>query len=746
MPASFTFTRIAPLLCALSAATLAHADGEPQAPPAPTDARTPPNNPAKVVVEGKRLSDTDERRYSTAAKMVFGREELDRHGDTSLADVLKRLPGITISGTPGRGGDIRMRGLGKGYTQILLNGEPMPRGFSLDSLSPEQVERIEIMRAPVAEHSTRAIAGTINIVLREDFVRKSSEMRVNLGWEAGHLQPGVSLQRTDSIGALNYDLTANTFRKNLPSESVLHTTAVDVASNTPTLVQTQHDDSRATSDGIHLTGRFNWRLDGGDSLALQPFLMQSSGSSDGTTTLDQSVGSAPAPYAYAHWHSDSDSQMARAMVNLKWRLEDGARLEMRANGGQWTSKTSTTTNQYDILDQLVHANWDQTDIRDSTFSTSGKYSRTWQHDHRLAAGWELEAGRRRETTQTLQDGINPLAAYGNVVSANTSRYAVYAQDEWDITPLWAVYGGLRGETIRTTSNAANMSAANTSTVISPLFHGVWRFTPESKDQVRLAVTRSYRAPTLGNLIAVPTLSANYPAAVSNTPTNADSVGNPNLKPELAWGLDLAYEHYLGSGGLMSASVFRRNIDQLMRSVTSLQTVSWSPVPRWVSMPTNLGSATSQGFELEAKFRLEEWLEGALPIDIRANFSRFWSKVDGVPGPNNRLDQQPTYSGNLGADYRMRGFPVTFGGSLNWTPAFAVRQTEAQAYFQGMKRVLDIYALWKVTAAAQLRLSAANCLHGDYQTATQEQFGNTNQTATTIRTTHPVFAARLELKF
>jgi iron complex outermembrane receptor protein len=118
----------------------------------------------------------------------------------------------------------------------------------------------------------------------------------------------------------------------------------------------------------------------------------------------------------------------------------------------------------------------------------------------------------------------------------------------------------------------------------------------------------------------------------------------------------------------------------------------------------------------------------------------------VPGPNNRLDQQPTYSGNLGADYRMRGLPVTFGGSLNWTPAFAVRQTEAQAYFQGMKRVLDIYALWKVTAAAQLRLSAANCLHGDYQTATQEQFGNTNQTATTIRTTHPVFAARLELKF
>ena len=52
----------------------------------------------KSVVTGTRLSDTDERRFSTATKMVFGREELDRYGDTSLGEVLKRLPGITIAG------------------------------------------------------------------------------------------------------------------------------------------------------------------------------------------------------------------------------------------------------------------------------------------------------------------------------------------------------------------------------------------------------------------------------------------------------------------------------------------------------------------------------------------------------------------------------------------------------------------------------------------------------------------------
>ncbi len=75
-----------------------------------------------------------------------------------------------------------MRGLGRGYTMIMINGEPAPRGFSLDSLAPEQVERIEIMRAPVAEHSARAIAGTINIVLREEFPLISVEQDRHRGY------------------------------------------------------------------------------------------------------------------------------------------------------------------------------------------------------------------------------------------------------------------------------------------------------------------------------------------------------------------------------------------------------------------------------------------------------------------------------------------------------------------------------------------------------------------------------------
>ena len=105
----------------------------------------------RVEITGGRANDTEQRRQSTAAKIVVGRDEIERYGDSTVGELLKRLPGVTMQGAPGRGGNIRLRGLGGGYTQILLDGQRVPPGFSIDSLTPEQIERIEILRAPTAE-------------------------------------------------------------------------------------------------------------------------------------------------------------------------------------------------------------------------------------------------------------------------------------------------------------------------------------------------------------------------------------------------------------------------------------------------------------------------------------------------------------------------------------------------------------------------------------------------------------------
>ena len=94
-------------------------------------ASAPVQDMGRVEIKSNRDNTMEERRQSTAAKIVIGREELDKQGDATLGEVLKRLPGVTIQGAPGRGGAIRMRGLGGGYTQILLDGQRVPPGFSI---------------------------------------------------------------------------------------------------------------------------------------------------------------------------------------------------------------------------------------------------------------------------------------------------------------------------------------------------------------------------------------------------------------------------------------------------------------------------------------------------------------------------------------------------------------------------------------------------------------------------------------
>jgi outer membrane receptor for ferrienterochelin and colicins len=717
----------------------------PVAPAAPESAQSLPH----IEIQGQTDKDIEDRRTSTAAKMVFGREELDRYGDTSIGEVLKRLPGITISGRPGRGGDIRMRGLGHGYTQILINGDPAPRGFSFDTLAPEEVERIEIYRAPIAEHSARAIAGTINIVLREDFQRRQTELRLTATQEHGFVQPSVSLQRSDSDERFGYNVAVNVFGKNQGSELDTITTAIDRATGRTTLLQEESDQVRTHGEGVHLSSRLNWRLEGGDQLNLTPFLMQSRSPAPDVSTLSQPIGSTPAPFASAEWVNETQNTVARLGGDWQHRFTGGTKLRLRFLVGTADNDSTRQQDDVDAGGDLAHSLFNATSIQDRTVSTGGKFSIPLQKEGEYSTGWDLEDIHRAENASTVQDGVLQLAQFGTQIGARIDRAAAFVQRDWNLEKNWSAYAGARWEGIATTSEDAGQSTRNVSSVLSPILQSLWRLGDEEKeerqDQVRLSLARTYRAPSLNNLVARPSVSTLYPVSGPNAPTSPDSVGNPQLKPELAWGFDAAYERYLGQGGILSASAFHRSIENLMRSSTNLENVSYSPVARWVTETQNVGHAQTSGIELEAKFRLAEWVPDAPPVDLRANWSIFRSSVSGIVGPYNRLDQQPRQTANFGLDQHLRSVPLTVGFNYNITPAFLVQQADNQVYSQGIKRVLDCYGLWVFDRKTRLRISLFNAQHLDYDTGNEVITDTTIQTADAAAKTYLAISARLEIK-
>ena len=705
-----------------------------------------------VQITGNRPDDVEERRNSTTAKIVIGRDEIDKFGDSTLGDVLKRLPGVTIQGRPGRGGAIRLRGLGNGYTQILLDGERVPPGFSLDSIPPDQIERIEILRAPTAETGARAIAGTINIVTRGGYTRRVNDVRVAAALENDRVQPSASWTRNFTTGDFIVNTTMSGFYIDRDNSS--STTTIDQRLDDGTVTLAQFEDSRVrvSGGGANVSARLQWRPEGGaDSVLLTPILFANRFHSERDSTLVQSVGALPSPYDQATTTAHTGTTLAR--LNSEWthRFGPDLRVESRANLGRSTLpahsfRTETTGGS-------VSRTLEETsDSHDTSLTASSKVIAALLGSHTATAGVEAESNRRDDTRTSLQDGVPILTDFADNIDARVQRLAAYLQDEWPVSQHWAAHAGLRWEGIRTRGSVeeGQPDAINQSSVWSPLVHAVWKPDPKGRDQVRISLTRSYRSPTLNNLIARPAVNTRYPVPGPNTPTQADRAGNPNLKPELATGIDVAFERYLPGSGLVSANVFRRSISDYMRNVTTLEPVSYANVARWVSRTQNIGDAVTEGVELEAKFRVSDVVAGAPRTDVRANASFFHSRVKAVPGPDNRLDQQPDLTANLGADHRFIGIPLTVGGNLNWTPGYTTRITEIQVASVSNKLIVDAYGLWTFNPALALRLTFSNLDPREYITGSAvdgpDAFGvPVRETATTRAPTFVNVQLRLEMK-
>lgn len=692
--------------------------------PALSVAQTAPaTDLGRIEIRSNRNNDTETRRESTAAKIVIGREEIEKQGDATLGEVLKRLPGVTISGAPGRGGAIRMRGLGGGYTQILMDGERVPPGFSIDSLTPEQVERIEILRAPTAETGARAIAGTINIVLREGQKANPDDLKITRTQERGEGSTQVNWVHNLQTEPLAGTFTLSAMDQKRPE--VNHTVSeADPGDD----VRIRDIESVGRRQAVHANARLQWRGEQGKSLTLTPFLIHSEYEALGTIRSSQMLGATPALTDAANTRNRSTYSMGR--LNGQWaqRLSADDRLELRFGVGQ--SQYDYRFDQTGASTPLLLNTFETQNFVDRSYSLNGKWTHAMANGHQVVSGLELEGVRRVEEANAA------VSEDGGDLQARTFRWAAYAQDEFKINANWSAHSGLRYESIVTEGTNEQGFKSNHSSVWTPLLHAVWKPDANKRDQVRMSLTRSYKTPTLYNLVA-----RYVPSREPNSPTRPDRVGNPDLRPELATGIDVAFERYLATGGVLSANVFRRNISDLIRYSTALNALT----NKWVSTPINVGDAVTQGLELEAKFRLDQAWPEALPIDIRSNVSFFHSKVLQVPGPDNRLDQQPSMTANFGGDYRVRSMPLTLGGNFNWNPDYDTRRSEQQWAYQGSKRVVDVYGLWKLSANTGIRLTVSNLTPRDYVTGTRYIGNAVSETARTHTSNWRMVQLRLEMK-
>lgn len=683
---------------ALPAAMLCASAFAEQQSPAPNDTSPPSELLQKVIIKGT-ASAYDERREDTATKLVVTREDMLKFGDSTLADSLKRQPGITVDSGP-KGG-IQMRGLGNGYTQILLNGEKAPSGFSIESLTPEAIERVEILRVATADLRAEAIAGTINIVLRKTPRTKQRELKLALAEARGQLAPSASWQLSDRDGALSYTMNGTFARRQFLATEWDTLSGLD-ANGVPDRLRLGMIRATGHIAALTLAPSASLKLSNGDVVSIQGFLNDSRLKKDADVTSETLFGPVQ---TYASNFQVTDDRLAQARADLNWshRFAGGARLEAKLGASRNRKRGEFRQRAFDVDHQLNLDAVTGSHVDEHVVNSTGKFSTPFFDGHVLGLGWEASLARRDEDRIERDRPIPGSVDMSSDMDfrARIGRLGLYVQDEWTVSPRLSVYAGVRWEAIGTRSEGNDFAAIrNREHVVSPVLQSLWKLPGSANDQLRVALSRTYKTPDIGALVPRPFTSTN------NTALDPDTRGNPELHPELALGLDVAVEHYWANNAMFSVGGYTRHIKDFIRTEITRQADG-----RWVAFPVNGGDAETHGIELETKFPLKALSAAAPNADVRVNVTRNWSSVEQLPKPDNRVDGQLKLSATAALDYRVSDH-VTLGASHSFKSGGPVRTGPNTSNYSGARRELDLYGLWKLSPANTVRVSLNNVLHQD----------------------------------
>jgi TonB-dependent receptor len=236
-----------------------------------------------------------------------------------------------------------------------------------------------------------------------------------------------------------------------------------------------------------------------------------------------------------------------------------------------------------------------------------------------------------------------------------------------------------------------------------------RYSADENTNIRLGVTRAIARPNYSDL--APSLSGSIGAIYQHDYSNLSS-GNPNLKPQHAWNVDLMFERFLPSVGVISGGVFYKRITDFIETRTFVYNGPYTPFQGYYGTePQNGGNGHLLGFEVNWAEHLT-FLPGVLAgFGFDANYTRVSSKVTiDTTGRQAQLLRQAPDLANIALTYA-RG---ALSGEVAWTynganiTAYGDGTPTAGGdnYFYAHSQI-DASLIYSVTPAAQLQLQALN---------------------------------------
>ncbi|MGH8039919.1 MAG: TonB-dependent receptor domain-containing protein [Stenotrophomonas sp.] len=467
-------------------------------------------------------------RDAPASISVITREDIERKPVSSIGQLLSTVPGVTggyaLSGAQSK---IRLRGLPEQYTLILIDGRRQGNSSGvnyrddlgpqdLNWLSPDMIERIEVVRGPMSSlYGSDAMGGVINIITRKIAPEWGGSVTFN------YSKPDSDTRgNTTQMGALF-------------SGPLTDTLGLRVGAN---VTDRESDRGRGQTPGNkaeNANALLNWAVTDDHTVGFEAThgVQRNSGGGDvGAWGLSKLVHTG---YVVTH---------------------DGR------YGDASTSKTTLTQNDYEDKDSQV-GNHSKETVFDTAFATGFHLG----VEHRLNVGgqWKREQLRNGDTIGTV-----PVtwSGSGRISPTNeAASWALFAEDHIALHERFSLTAGLRWD-----------NTENYDDNLSPRIYGVWH--PADAWTVRGGVSQGFRAPNLkqgsagaatqsgGNGCRSLTVEGWTSRSVSaDGTTGCYMAGNPNLEPETSTNYELGVGFDRGEWSA-SATYFLTNFDDKIEQV------------------------------------------------------------------------------------------------------------------------------------------------------------------------------------
>jgi outer membrane receptor protein involved in Fe transport len=650
----------------------------------------------EIVVQGN----IGFRNRSDAAEpiLVYDEEYFQRFEPLTAGDALKRVPGVTFLSDVIESDGARLRGLDPGYTQILINGERVPggqadRSFFLDRIPAELIEQVEIVRSSSARRTGDAVAGSLNIKLRDGFALDGGYVRAGgLFFDDGEVKPSGGFYYGGELAGGRMLIGANVQGRYNPKEKSSLRYG-DSPENNPDFATDDFDNREDQSDirdGTDYAFNASWGIETEETEfeILANFVRtertedERSFEYNDPTAINGPVRAIPAGNLLTDNANLNDitteSWSVIAKLDQEWSLGETQlrvgfakfddlqdEFEYEIDFDRSTPRFTGDLTVQDTNDQEFFVNLEQEiELNDNIEFAVGGFAQNKKRVFRLQevrSRFNLTAANRQGYDQFERNpgefAPNPFPPLGETAfnRVKEDRRDLYALVEGEFDSL-TFEAGIRWENTDVEITDFQVGGAGT------IENSYDEFLPSASlkfelgdGRITLSGARTMRRPNF-NFITPGLLEAEF--------GDNDFLGNPFLLPETAWGGDLGYEHKIGNTGVIGINVFYRDISNLIELSTLLD-ANGVPVEgsegdgTFIYTPRNTGNGEVYGVEFDASFSLA--FIGLPDTGLFGNFALLDSNITDEFGER-RFNDQSEYVYNFGAIQNLPDFGAAFGAT------------------------------------------------------------------------------------